>query len=274
MSLSTNTREIRKRRLVQAQIDANLDSTSQKIDVCGRPAKRTIIYPMDMYSTKFMTPEDQFVLAVDRVESPEVKAALAPDIMETEQYVDKYDESVFDYVARLSLNGGDQGALKTIESKLYDVDLRCYMFPDGNEGEDFEINEKMVADYEATSELHFDDSKRVWTDQDITEKDLPNTKFVLMYKQQTNDKMDIMFDLYDGGSLSGNPGVPSASASMTIEKDPTSYSQDKLKWEYIISIHVKENKKPKDAIIKAIYLVLQRFMRAIIVTLGIIPSKL
>ena len=270
MASSNATRETKKRQIAQEQIDANLSSKAIEIDVCGKKALQTIISRMDPYSTKFMSPDDQFVLAVDRVDAPEVKTALMPEFMPTDGYLNPSVKDEYDYAAHLSLNFGDKDALYTLEAKESAAPVRCYMFADGGNGDYPDGTADNVSMEEAKAAI----AESPWRGKDITEEDLEDIEFVLEYKYQDEYELKFIFDLYDGGKISGDPKVPSISASFVVVNEYNQYTQERKKWEYVITLHVDENKKPKDAVTKENYLKLQRFMRAIIVTMGILPSKL
>lgn len=273
MSSLNVARETKKKQTAQRQIDINLATKPTEIKVCGRKALQTIISPMEPYSTKFMSPDDQFVLAVDRVDSPEVKNALMPEFIPTDDFIDPKAKTGYDYAAHLSLNFGDKDSLHTLEAKTASAALRCYMFGDGKSGE---RTEKEKSEYENMSDEEIIEGivKSAYYGKNITEKDLGNIDFVLEYKYESDYELKFVFDLYDGGEMSGNPKIPSISASFVVVNEYDQYTNEQKKWEYVITLHVDENKKPKDAVIKQSYLKLQRFMRAIIVTMGILPSKL
>lgn len=239
MSSSNALREAKKREKAQEQIDANLASTVEMVEVNGKETAYTPLRPMDSYSTKFMTPEDQVVLAVDKVDAPEVKAGMMPQLAENAGYLDNLTE-VFDYATHLSLNDGDAGAFSSLRHKMSAHGLRKYSF------------------------IELDESTHGVTQDD----------FVLSYMRKVGEAgIAFVFDLYDGGVLSDNSDVPSISASIELSKEKAGHDI-KLRWEYVIAVHSSENKKPKDADIKSEYLKMQAFMRAIIVTMGILPTNL
>lgn len=238
MSSSNAMREAKKRERAHAQIDENVSAPTEETKVLGEDALLVHLYPMDSYSTKFMTQQDQMVLAVDKIDAPEVKAGMMPQDPITSRYMDPHAQ-IYDYVTRFSLNDGDPDAYKTLMSKLSTYPLRKYQFRELSENSDVTLDD-----------------------------------FAIVYMRNIGrDGLAFVFDMYDGGELSGNAGAPSASVFVEIMKD---YTQDpvKLKWEYVVSMHVDDNKKPKDVQIKSEYLKLQSFMRAIIVTMGILPSNL
>lgn len=239
MSSSNVIREAKKREKAQEQIDANLSLGVEEADKSGRKVALTKLFPMDSYSTKFMTPADQVVLAVDKVDAPEVKAGMIPQDSDTSQYVDGQSE-VYDYATHLSLNDGDADAFRSLKFKMQAHPVRMYAFaelPDGT--------------------------------------GMKEDDFVIAYmKQISATGIGFFFDLYDGGEVSGNEDVPSASASVELTKEADENGNPFIKWEYVIVMHSGENKKPKDTVVKAEYLKLQAFMRSIIVTLGILPSNL
>lgn len=238
MGTSNAIREAKKRAEAQDQIDANLSMPAEVKEDNGATIITTRLFPMGSYSTKFMTADDQLVLAVDKIDAPEVKVGMTPQAADTARYLNPNAE-VYDYATHLSLNDGDPAAFKTISSKMEASTLRKYMF------------------------------ETVPEDRGITEDD-----FVLFYLRKIEgDGIGFTFDMYDGGKISGSESVPSATASIELSKEYTERGV-RLHWEYVVIMHSDENKKPKDALIKSEYLKLQEFMRAIIVTLGILPSNL
>lgn len=239
MSSSNALREARKRERAQEQIDANLSCTVELTEKAGKKTALTRLYPMDNYSTKFMTPADQVVLAIDKVDTPEVKAGMMPQESDSSQYLDS-TAIVYDYATHLSLNDGDPDAFKSLKSKMQSHPLRMYAFK------------------ELPAEIG-----------------IASDDFVIAYMKQVSPTgIGFMFDMYDKGEVSGNIDVPSATASIELSKERSENGEYVLKWEYVITMHSEENKKPKDTVIKSEYMKLQAFMRAIIVTLGILPSNL
>lgn len=237
MSSSNALREAQKRERAQEQIDANLSTPVELVEVNGKETALTRLYPMDSYSTKFMTSQDQVVLAVDKVDAPEVKTGMMPQVSNTEGFLCS-DAEIFDYSAHLSLNDGDTDAFKSLRLKMEAYPWRKYVFEETPEG------------------------------LGIRKED-----FVLAYMSRVGEEgIGFMFDMYDNGTISGDPDVPSATASIELTKEYVD-NAPQVKWEYVITMHSAENKKPKDATIKSEYLKLQSFMRAIIVTLGILPSN-
>lgn len=239
MSSSNALREAKKREKAQEQIDANLASSVEMVEVNGKETAYTPLRPMDSYSTKFMTPKDQIVLAIDKVDAPEVKAGMMPQIADCSGYLDGSKE-IFDYATHLSLNDGDNDAFKCLKLKMSAHGLRKYSF------------------------IELDEATHTVTKDD----------YVLSYMKRIGDEgIGFVFDLYDNGEVSGDPNVPSISASIELTKEKVG-RDTKIRWEYVITMHSCENKKPKDVIIKSEYLKIQAFMRAILVTFGILPSNL
>lgn len=238
MSSSNAIREAKKHEKAQQQIDANLSCGVEVAEKNGQEVMLTKLHPMDNYSTKFMTPADQVVLAVDKVDAPEVKAGMMPQDPDTSKYLDSGHE-IYDYATHLSLNDGDVDAFKSLRLKMESHPFRMYAFETPPE-----------------------------------EVGISQDDFVIAYmKQISANGIGFMFDMYDGGEISGNAKVPSATASIELSKDMNE-GGPVLKWEYVIVMHSGENKKPKDTVIKSEYLKLQNFMRSIIVTFGILPSNL
>lgn len=238
MSSSNALREAQKRERAQEQIDANLSTPIEMVEVNGKETALTRLFPMDSYSTKFMTSQDQVVLAVDKVDAPEVKTGMMPQVPDTSGFICT-DGEVFDYSTHLSLNDGDNDAFKSLRLKMGAHPRRKYAFEEMPEGLGFEKGD-----------------------------------FVLAYMSRIGeDGIGFMFDMYDNGVVSGSPEIPSATASIELSKEYVD-KVPQVKWEYVITMHSNENKKPKDATIKSEYLKLQSFMRAIIVTLGILPSNM
>lgn len=255
---SNAIREAKKRQHAQEQIDANLALVPYIKDMFGQEMIVTPLSRMDTYSTKFMDVKDQVVLAVDKIDAPEVKAGMIPTKVDVSNYLidanevekvkasletDNTEDSpqpeiLYDYATTLSLNDGDLGAFKTMRAKIAN-DVKRYYF------------------FEAIQE-----------DQVCSEDD-----FVIAYLKKTSETgIGFMFDLYDKGELSGHELIPSASAAVILTKK--SDRREDIVWEYVITMHSAENKKPKDAVIKSEYLKLQEFMRPIIVSMGILPSNL
>lgn len=260
MGTSNAQREAKKRQVAQAQIDRNLSFKSEDKDVMGETMLATPLALMETYSTKFMDVGDQLVLAVDKIDAPEVKAGMIPRKADLSHYfyeepeeeeaavvdpaatededTEEASDPIYDYATALSLNDGDYNAFKTLSAKIT-ADKRRYYFFD-------EIEEGMVT---------------------------AKGDYVIAYVKKVGaNGLGFVFDLYDGGEMSGNELIPSASASVVLTKKGN--RKEDVVWEYIITMHYNENKKPKDAAIKAEYLKLQEFMRSIIVTMGILPSNL
>lgn len=254
---SNALREAKKREIAHSQIDRNLSFASKDKDVMDETMLATPLAKMDTYSTKFMDVKDQLVLAVDKIDAPEVKAGLIPRAADITNYfyeeeepqapthtvdADAEDEEdseiLYDYATVLSLNDGDYNAFKTLSAKITSDKRRYYFFD--------EIEDGMAS---------------------------KQGDFVVAYIRKVGATgIGFFFDLYDGGELSGNDLIPSVSAAITLMKNGN--TKEDVIWEYVITMHSNENKKPKDAIIKTEYLKMQEFMRSIIVTLGILPTNL
>lgn len=255
---SNAIREAKKRQHAQEQIDANLALVPCAKEMFGQEMIVTPLSRMDTYSTKFMDVKDQVVLAVDKIDAPEVKAGMIPTKVDISNYLigekeaekvkasleaDNTEDSpqseiLYDYATTLSLNDGDLGAFKTMRAKITNDVKRYYFF------------------------------ETIQEDQVCSKDD-----FVIAYLKKTSETgIGFVFDLYDKGELSGHELIPSASAAVVLTKK--SDRREDIVWEYVITMHSAENKKPKDAVIKSEYLKLQEFMRPIIVSMGILPSNL
>ena len=95
--------------------------------------------------------------------------------------------------------------------------------------------------------------------------------FMIAYGKDVADGTLFVFDLYrepDGDY----PDITTTFA-MTFPDTPKPYTE-KVVWEYLVTMHEPENRKPKDADIKEDYAELKEFMRAAIAALGVFPSKL
>lgn len=236
MGTSNAVREAKKKEKAQEQIDANLSKHSSEIEFNGVTVRDTPLSLMDAYSTKFMTAKDQLLLAIDKIDAPEVKAGMTPQEPLDSSYLGNGEFS--DYATRFSLNDGDSDALRCIKLKLEGVGMRRY---------------------------HFDEPQE---DQHCDADD-----YVLVYMNKFGGSgVRFSFDLYDGGELSGSEDVPSVSALIELSRAPE--RRTGLLWEYVIVVHSNENKKPKDALIKSEYLKMQEFMRSIAVSMGILPTNL
>lgn len=228
---ASKNRETEKRQLALEQIGRNQSEQHYLDSFKGEDVDTVRIHAVSTYSTKFMSTDDQFTLAVDKVAFPELKSALLPRTPDLSRYESESAE-IFDYASTFSMNDGDKAALGHLLQSMRDGSVHQYIMEDG-------------------------------------------PKVVTYMSEGSSAKVQFDFDFYNGSSFSGEEGVPSISASFVLSsvKDPNEYTP-KLTWNYVLTLHCKEDKPPKDNVIKAEYEVFQNAMRAVLVSLGILPSKL
>lgn len=95
--------------------------------------------------------------------------------------------------------------------------------------------------------------------------------FMIAYGKDVIDGTLFVFDLYR--EPDGDYPDITATFAMTFPDSSKPYTGEAV-WEYLVTMHEPENRKPKDADIKEDYTELKEFMRAAIAALGVFPSKL
>ena len=126
---SSNSRETEKRELAKKQIETNFQSQEQDSKFFDYDVKETHLYPVDTYSTKFMSPKDQITLAVDKVETPEIRLTLSPVPTHPRFYANP-QAKIYDYESRLSLNDGDEDAFAILADSFSDGTMRKFTMED------------------------------------------------------------------------------------------------------------------------------------------------
>ena len=122
---SSNSRETEKRESAKKQIEANYQSPEYEGEFAGYNVKETLLHPVDTYSTKFMSPKDQVTLAVDKVETPEIRLTLSPVPTHPRFYANP-QARIYDYESRLSLNDGDEDAFAILADSFADGTMRKF----------------------------------------------------------------------------------------------------------------------------------------------------
>ena len=231
-------KEEEKRAATRHQIRRNQNPRCFKVPYKDTEIDAVEVFPIFPYSTKFMSTDDQFTLAVDKVGFPEFKIALLPAVPDDAHYR-RGGAEFWDYSSQLSLNDGDKQALARLLTAFKDGQHRSFCFDNPN-GEDVEIIAYM---YSGTAKL-----------------------------------IQFNFDMYHGDVFSGVSGVPGITASFILkpreEDNPYEEYTSKLEWDYLLTIHRNNPETPRDSELKPEYELFQKIPRAAIVTLGILPSKL
>ena len=232
------SKEEEKRAVARAQIHANQGTAISRRAYNGNYIISSEVFPIAPYSTKFMSTDDQFTLAVDKVAFPEFKVALIPAAVDDSHYL-RRGCTFWDYASLLSLNDGDKVALAHLLSAFKDGQHRSFIY-NNPDGEDVEFIAYM---YSGTAKL-----------------------------------IQFNFDMYHGDIFSGIDGIPGITASFILrpreEDNPYEEYTSKLEWNYVLTIHRNDPDTPRDSDLKPEYELFQRILRAVIVNLGILPSKL
>ena len=227
MASSTVVKEAEKRDKAKAQVEANAQSEVTEGEFAGRNVKEVVLFPIDSYSTKFMSPKDQVTLAVDKIDTPEIRLTLSPVPTHPRYYADP-QVKFYDYESRLSLNDGDPDAFEILSDAFFDGVMWKFKM-DGEQS------------------------------------------FMIAYGKDVVDGTLFVFDLYIEPD-SPYPDI-TATFAMTESERSIDYTNEMV-WEYLVTMHGPENRKPKDAEIKTAYGELKEYMRSAIAALGVFPSKL
>lgn len=233
-------------------------------------SKISHLIPMEM-----MTAKDQLLLAVNTITYNDMKSILAPT---KRKFIRKelYNSEQLDYVdmtSRLSLNQGDVDAFRSIASTVKKLSSLAIAFKFFNQNHISNDNIILATSYDNQNEIEHETQSLSF-----------DNHMVIMRVAFNSHQVDIMFDCYDGGTLSHNPDVPSLSLIMSISDNPGRYENElvslytnndkKAFWHYIIQFHNAGKNKPKDVLMKRSYSDCLPYVSSSCVMMGILPSNM
>ena len=229
------TREQAKKNMVVEQLTSIMAQETSEVLYHGEKLPFRLLSPIiEKYPHPFMSSRDQLIQAIDCIELPDFKPALAPRDQEEKLY--GKDDDITEFTTRFSLNDGDYPAFKCLVNN-------CQKHPKIL----FSTNENpSIAD---SLLLRYDTSTR-------------NT--VSFYFECYDDGY-----LSNDPRI---PSVVFAVAlDLTRDVNNTIVSS---KWNYDIIFNVAGDKRPKDIQLKEAYSSARDLMRMSCASLGITPSRL
>ena len=245
----------------------------------GTITHRKHLFSVDSYSTRFLSSEDQLLLAIDKIAFPEFKSGLRPfhDFGEGENRFDIWNGLAFGSV--FSLNDGDKNALtKLIQSFPHAMKER-YVFT-------IDPDSIYAGTYDETSTFRSLSKEKKSPTAVRLEQDMFDLfRYLELHcfiSDFSSNNIAFSFETYDRKNpINDNNDIPFFSAIFTYDKRENEKHYTVIRdWNYSIYVFSDEKTSngmivlPDDTNLKLHFETMKVMIRTALATLGVYPEKL